>query len=159
MKYYIALGSNLGDRLNFLKAAIEEMAKIGKIKRKSAIYESEPFGFKDQQNFLNAVCILICKYNAETVLGYLKDIENHLGRVKTVHWGPRKIDLDIIDLEGKEIEVKELIIPHPEMHKRNFVLIPLAEIEPEYKDRNGQSIDKMIDGCSGGFIQLYCEQW
>ena len=159
LKYYIALGSNLGDRLDFLKAAVKEVANIGVLVKKSTIYESEPFGFKDQQNYLNAVCVLKCEDDVLMLLRYLKDIEKRLGRKETIRWGPRNIDLDIIDWEGKEIKTKELTLPHPEMHNRNFVLIPLAEIEPEYKLRNGQSIKQILNDCPAGFIEPYSEQW
>ena len=159
LKYYIALGSNIGDRVKFLRAAIKEMVKIGVMEKKSAIYETEPIGFKDQLNYLNAVCILKLDDDAFLLLKRLKLIEKYLGRKKTIRWGPRIIDLDIIDWEGEAIEMENLAIPHPEMHKRNFVLIPLAEIEPGYKDRNGQSIKQMLEACPPGFIERFSEQW
>ena len=159
LKYYIALGSNLGEREKFLKSAMDEIAKIGVIEKKSAIYESEPVGFRDQQKYLNALCTLIYDNDAFSLLKKLKLIEKDLGRKKTIHWGPRIIDLDIIDCDGEIIETESLIIPHPEMHNRNFVMIPLAEIESNYKDRNGQNIEQLLKACPSGFIELYSEQW
>ena len=153
------MGSNLGDRLTFLKAAVNKLAEIGLIENKSAIYETEPYGFKDQPNYLNAVCTFKFVDKAPILLRYLKNIEKHLGRKETIHWGPRFIDLDIIDWDGEVLETSDLIIPHPEMHKRNFVLIPLAEIEPDYKNRDGLNIKQMLDRCSKGFIERYREQW
>jgi 2-amino-4-hydroxy-6-hydroxymethyldihydropteridine diphosphokinase len=159
LNYYIGLGSNIGDRIKYLVSAVNEMAKIGVVEKKSAIYESEPFGYKNQQNFLNAVCMLNSDDDASVLLNRLKEIEKIIGRTDSVRWGPRTIDLDIVDWDGTEIETENIKIPHPEMYNRNFVLIPLAEIEPEYKDRAGKSIKQIIDSCPSGFIKEYCEQW
>ena len=130
MKYYIGIGSNMGDRQNYLLSALNELTKIGVVEKKSAIYESEPFGYKNQQNFLNAVCAFNYKDSAPELLNQLKNIEKKIGRIEVVRWGPRIIDLDIIDRDGEKVETQYLKIPHPEMSNRNFVLIPLADIEP-----------------------------
>ncbi len=135
------------------------MEKIGIIEKKSAIYESEPCGFKNQQNFLNAVCILNFNDDVFVLLNQLKMIEKNMGRKRVVRWGPRIIDLDIIEWNGEKIETNKLKVPHPEMYNRNFVLIPLADIEPEYKDRNGKSIKQILANCPPGFIQKYRKQW
>lgn len=159
MKYYIGLGSNLGEREKYLISALNEIARIGTIEKKSAIYESEPFGYKNQQNFLNAVCILKSDDDVTVLLNRLKDIEKKMGRIESARWGPRIIDLDIIDWSGEKVETEHLKIPHPEFYNRNFVLIPLADIEPDYKDRDGQSIEKILKKCPSGFIQPYSKQW
>jgi 2-amino-4-hydroxy-6-hydroxymethyldihydropteridine diphosphokinase len=159
VKYYIGLGSNIGAREEYLISAINELSGIGVVENKSAIYESEPFGYKNQQNFLNAVCILHFDKDADILFGQLKEIEMNLGRTESVRWGPRIIDLDIIDRDGETVETDNLKIPHPQMNNRNFVLIPLADIEPGYKDRNGLGIKRMIEQCPSGFIQPYCKQW
>lgn len=159
MRYYIGLGSNIGEREKYLISAMNEMAKIGIIEKKSAIYESEPFGYKNQQNFLNAVCILNFNNNVSVLLNQLKEIEKSMGRKGVVRWGPRIIDLDIIDWNGEKIETDKLKVPHPEMYNRNFVLIPLADIEPDYKDRDGKSIKQILVNCPSGFIQQYSKQW
>jgi 2-amino-4-hydroxy-6-hydroxymethyldihydropteridine diphosphokinase len=149
----------MGKREKYLISAINEMAKIGVVEKKSAIYESEPYGYKNQQNFLNAVCIFNFNDNIFMLLEQLKKIEKNMGRKEVARWGPRIIDLDIIDWNGEKIETNELKIPHPEMYNRNFVLIPLADIEPEYKDRNGKSVKQILINCPSGFIQRYFKQW
>lgn len=159
MKYYIALGSNIGEREKYLREALKELKKIGTVIKVSSIYESEPFGFKNQLYFLNAVCILEFDGDAFQLLEKLKFLENKMGRKKNIHWGPRIIDLDIIDYEGEPFETEELAVPHPHMDERLFVLIPLAEIEPEYRERGGRSIKEMIESCTYAHIQCYSEQW
>lgn len=159
MKYFIGLGSNIGDRIKYLVSAVNELAKIGVVEKKSTIYESEPFGYKNQQNFLNAVCILKSDAEVSVLLNQLKEIEMKMGRKDIVRWGPRIIDLDIIDWDGEKVESEGLKIPHPEMYNRNFVLIPLADIEPDYKDRDGHNIKQIIGNCPSGFIQPYSKQW
>ncbi|MEJ2054632.1 MAG: 2-amino-4-hydroxy-6-hydroxymethyldihydropteridine diphosphokinase [Calditrichaceae bacterium] len=159
MKYYVALGSNIGNREDYLRTALKELEKIGDVKKVSSIYESEPFGFKNQSNFLNAVSIFEFNGEAIQLLKRLKSIEKDLGRKTEVHWGPRIIDLDIIDWEGDAIETDNLRIPHPQMGKRLFVLVPLAEIEPGYTDRNGQNVKDMINSCPYAYIYCYSEQW
>ena len=149
----------MGNREKYLISAINEMAKIGVIEKKSAIYESEPYGYKNQQNFLNAVCIFNFNDNVFVLLNQLKKIEKNMGRKEVARWGPRIIDLDIIDWNGEKIDTNEVKIPHPEMYNRNFVLIPLADIEPEYKDRNGKSITQILANCPSGSIQRYFNQW
>lgn len=149
----------MGEREKYLISAVHEMAKIGVIEKKSAIYESEPYGYKNQQNFLNAVCVLNFNDDVFVLLNRLKRIEKNMGRKRIGRWGPRIIDLDIIDWNGEKIETYDLKVPHPDMYKRNFVLIPLADIEPKYKDRNGKSIKQILANCPPGFIQKYRKQW
>ena len=149
----------MGEREKYLISAVCEMAKFGKIEKRSAIYESEPFGYKNQQNFLNAVCILKSDENVTVLFNQLKAIEKNLGRKESVRWGPRIIDLDIVDWDGEKVEADDLKIPHPQMYYRNFVLIPLADIEPDYKARDGRSIEQILEHCPSGFIRTFSKQW
>lgn len=129
---YISFGSNLGKREENIKNAIWLMSEDPNItiKKVSSIYETEPFGKKDQGWFLNGVLEILTKFPPYDLLMVLEDIERRLGRKRSIKWGPRTIDLDIL-LFGKElIETPNLKVPHPGLHQRNFVLVPLAEIAP-----------------------------
>lgn len=129
---YIALGSNLGNREENLKTAIEKIKKIVQIKEISSIYETEPEGYKNQGLFLNMAIEIKTSLGPQELLSNLQEIENEMGRTREIKNGPRTIDLDIIFYEDKIIEEQNLKIPHPLMHKRNFVLLPMNEIAPEF---------------------------
>ena len=159
MRFYIGLGSNIGDRENNIAIALKEIQSIGVVEKRSTIYESKPLGFKDQDDFLNAVCILNANIDAFNLLKRLKLIEKKMGREKSIKWGPRLIDLDIIDWEGETINMHELTIPHPEMQKRKFVLFPLSEIDPDFVHKNGRTIRQLLDNCPDGVIKKYKEHW
>jgi 2-amino-4-hydroxy-6-hydroxymethyldihydropteridine diphosphokinase len=125
------LGSNMDDRLGFLSQAIlllEE--KIGKILKKSSIYETEAWGVKGQDDFLNQAILLSTKLEPKQLLNATQDIENQLGRRKEEQWGSRVIDIDILAYGSKIIKTESLTIPHPLISQRNFVLVPFMEIEP-----------------------------
>ena len=96
----------------------------------SSVYETAPVGFTDQADFLNIVIEVSTSLDAYNLLTLCQEIEHKLGRVRTIRWGPRKVDLDILLYNNDNIEAKSLIIPHPRMHERAFVLIPLLEIAP-----------------------------
>ncbi len=130
---YVAFGSNLGDRKNNILLAMDEMKKK-KIEflRISTMYETEPYGLKDQPKFINCVALVKTIYAPMELMDNLFEIEKMLGRVREVKWGPRTIDLDIIFYDKKIINFVDLIIPHPDMQNRFFVLKPLVEIAPTY---------------------------
>lgn len=131
MRYYLSLGSNVGDRKENLNAACSllEKAQI-KILRYSSIYETQPVDFASQPWFLNQVLEVSTGQIPDELLGIIKKIEKKMGRKRSLPKGPRKIDIDII-LAGEFIQqTPHLKIPHPQMHKRNFVLVPLREIAP-----------------------------
>ncbi|KTW29614.1 folic acid synthesis protein fol1 [Pneumocystis jirovecii RU7] len=126
---YIALGSNLGNKVKFISDAIEKMSIRGiKVLKTSMLYESEPMYFKDQPVFYNAVCKVETSLNPKQLLDELKTIEKEFGRVKTIDKGPRCIDLDIIFFRRKIINSESLIVPHPQALERPFVLKPLCDI-------------------------------
>lgn len=129
---YIGIGSNLGDRVKNCLSAIELMEKehITVIKR-SSIYETEPWGVNNQPLFLNMVIEIETVMNPVELLNILKDIEKKMGRENSYHWGPRIIDLDILLFDNLIVNMDNLIIPHPFLHKRDFVLKPLKEIAPD----------------------------
>jgi 2-amino-4-hydroxy-6-hydroxymethyldihydropteridine diphosphokinase len=131
---YIAIGSNLGDRLDnvkkaVLRAADEENATLVFM---SSFYETEPWGIKEQPAFINAVMGVETELAPAALLAHLKKVEAGLGREKTERWGPRVIDLDIIFYGGLVIDEQGLKIPHPSAHERAFVMVPLAEIAPDF---------------------------
>jgi len=129
---YIGLGSNLGDRLTNIRKAIELIKEEGiEIINKSSIYETEPVGYKEQGWFLNSAVKGKTELSPRRLWKRLEKIEKSMGREKEVKWGPRIIDLDILFYGNEILNGKELKIPHSELHKRRFVLVPLQEIAPK----------------------------
>lgn len=135
MQSIIALGSNMGDRSEYLKEAQEKISqRVGQITRKSKILETEAYGYTEQRDFLNMVISVETELEPDELLNTLLQIEVKLGRVRTIHWGPRTLDLDIIYYGDRIIDTEKLKIPHPDLHNREFVLKPIAEICPEFHD-------------------------
>ncbi len=145
---YIALGSNMGDREQYLKNAAAALSKIRccKVIKISSFLETEPYGVTDQGKFLNACLQLHTLLGPEELLAKLNQIESEAGRERTIRWGPRTLDLDIIFYDDLIYEHDNLCIPHVEMHKRDFVLKPLHEIAP-YKRHPGtrQTVREMLE--------------
>lgn len=127
---FIALGSNLGDRLQNLARARELMSEFIKINTESSVYETPPWGVLEQPRFLNQVIRGSTTLAPLRLLYQLKRIEQEMGRVKSARYGPRIIDLDILLYGDRVIEYKRLQVPHPRMRERAFVLVPLVEIAP-----------------------------
>ena len=127
---YLGVGSNLGNRRKNIKKALDYLAKTKRIKieKTSRIYETEPVGGPPQDKFLNAAIKIKTSLTPQLLLEVLKKIEKDLGRKNTVRWGAREIDLDILLYGNKVIKIKNLVIPHPRMFEREFVLKPLREI-------------------------------
>lgn len=127
---YIALGSNVGNRFENLKEAVERLDKIPEIKvvNTSSIYETDPIGYENQEQFLNMAIQVTTALNPFELLDVCLGTEKKLGRKRDIRWGPRTIDLDILVYNHENIETEILIVPHPRMHERAFVLIPLLEI-------------------------------
>jgi len=128
---YIALGTNLGDRLVNLQTAITALAPEVQVTRRSQIYETPPWGYLDQPAFLNQVVEAQTSLTPHELLGHLKNLEQSLGRKKSILNGPRKIDLDILFYEDLALESPDLTLPHPRIAGRAFVLVPLAELAPD----------------------------
>ncbi len=134
-KTYLSLGSNIGDRRENLREAIKNLKENGvKVVKISSVYETAPVGYLDQDKFLNIACLAETDYSPEGLLTALKGIETRMGRQKTVRFGPRNIDIDIIYYDDVTMSTRDLIIPHPRMHERAFVLVPLCEIAKDYLD-------------------------
>jgi len=141
---FIALGSNLGDRLAHLEAALGELGRDPgtRIHAVSHAYESEPWGVADQPAFANAVASVDFRGEADALLGVLKDIEEHMGRQPAQRYGPRVIDLDILLFGDEEWVSDELTIPHPRMLERDFVVTPLLEIAPDTALPDGSAVTR-----------------
>lgn len=138
-KVYLGLGSNIEPRLDFLQEAVEKIANTEEIKiiKKSSIYQTKPYGYLEQEDFLNAVILIETSLAPEELLERVLEIEKEIGRVRDEVWGPRKIDIDILLYDKIKYDSSNLIIPHPEIKKRAFVMIPLLEIA----DSNSLVID------------------
>ena len=131
-KVWIALGSNMGEGRKNLDLAIKMMNERGvSVKKVSTYIETEPYGYTEQDNFVNAVCIAKTKLSPRELLETLLKIELDMGRVRIIKWGPRIIDLDILFYEDLIIDEEDLKVPHIEIQKRSFVLEPVNEISPD----------------------------
>lgn len=157
---YLALGSNIGNRMEHLLEALGRIEKIPGIDiiKKSRIYETEPVGYLEQEFFLNMVIMINTDKKPLALLGELQQIEVAMKRVKEIHWGPRTIDIDILLYGEMVIDLPQLIVPHPRMKERAFVLIPLKEL---YKSDTvaGGKIDVFIENSSDRTgVRLYSEK-
>ena len=127
---YIGLGSNLGDSLETLRAATARLASLGTVVGASPVYESDPVGLEAQPAFQNAVVALDTTLTPSHLLDGLLAIEAEFKRERTLRWGPRTLDLDLIWFDGLELDTSRLTLPHPRAHEREFVLRPLADLAP-----------------------------
>lgn len=160
---YIGFGSNIGDRLSYIQNALHSLSDADGItlKKVSSLYKTAPIGFEAQEDFLNGVVSIKTSLSPHNLLYTLKDIEISIGRKHRTRWGPREIDMDMLIYGDQCLQTPNLVIPHPEMHLRRFVLVPLAEIAPNLShpvfDKTVQSLlDNLEDDKSvmkTGFIR------
>jgi len=131
IKAYLSLGSNIDDRYDYLMKSLKLIHLHDRITvtNVSSIYETDPVGYEEQNPFLNMAVEIKTSLNPYELLEYCLMVEKELGRVRDIRWGPRKIDIDILLYNQKIIEDETLVIPHPRMHEREFVLIPLTELD------------------------------
>jgi len=129
---YIAMGSNVGDKLLQCQKAISQILKVDrhKLLAQSSFYKTQPLGYPAQDWFINGVIKIETDLEPHQLLGSLKAIESCLGRRETFRWGPREIDLDLLFCDDEQIQSEDLVLPHPRLHERQFALTPLAEIDP-----------------------------
>jgi 2-amino-4-hydroxy-6-hydroxymethyldihydropteridine diphosphokinase len=125
---FIGLGSNVGDKEATLNAAVEKLRNIAEIKKISSVYETEPMEYENQEWFLNMAVEMATALQPHALLKQLHRIEESLGRTREIRYGPRTMDLDILLYDDAILREKDLIIPHPKMRERAFVLVPLREI-------------------------------
>jgi len=145
---YLLLGGNTGNRMKNLNSAVEMICDgIGKVIRTSSVYETEPFGFRDKRQFFNVCVIVETKLSPHQILKVISEIETTLGRKrKTEKYVSRTIDIDILFYNDIIFNEPSLNIPHPEVHKRNFALIPMAEISPEFiHPVLGKTISRLLE--------------
>ncbi|MBX0310880.1 MAG: 2-amino-4-hydroxy-6-hydroxymethyldihydropteridine diphosphokinase [Sulfurihydrogenibium sp.] len=128
---YLGLGSNVGDRLLNLNKAIELLSEKIQILKKSKIYVSKAVGYTNQPDFYNMVLYGKTDLSPEELFNFIKDVEKNAGRVYRFHWGPREIDIDILFYNDLVYKSDKLNIPHPRLHERDFVLLPLIELNPK----------------------------
>ncbi|UKN03394.1 2-amino-4-hydroxy-6-hydroxymethyldihydropteridine diphosphokinase [Paracrocinitomix mangrovi] len=136
LEVYISVGSNQGDSIKIMEQAYDLInERVGEIVLKSSFYETEPWGFDAEQNFINSVIKIKSTTSPEKILEKLLEIERVFGRIRSGKNGyeSRPLDLDIVDVKGVVKTTQSLDIPHPRMHERGFVLLPLLEIDPLWK--------------------------
>jgi 2-amino-4-hydroxy-6-hydroxymethyldihydropteridine diphosphokinase len=152
----LSLGSNMGNRLDNIRRAVGVMRPLGSVTAKSEVYETPPWGILAQPRFLNACVLLETETMPLDLLAGLKDIERGLGRVQREHWGPREIDIDILTYGDEVLEEPGLVVPHPFMKERAFVLRPLFEIAPDLKlPPDGGEIARLIEKLdTSGIIRI-----
>jgi 2-amino-4-hydroxy-6-hydroxymethyldihydropteridine diphosphokinase len=149
-KIYLLLGSNMGDNQKQLSAAITNVTrKIGKVIRKSKLYTTAAWGNSNQPDFLNQVIIVETKLTGLQTMEVILEIEKKMGRVRTTKNAPRIIDIDILFFNKDIIAKKNLDVPHPQIEKRRFVLVPLNELSPAFKHPvSGKTIHQLLNGCT-----------
>ena len=132
---FIGFGSNLGDRLENCRKALEALAALpqSRLLKTSSFYETDPVGLEGQPHFINGVVLLQTGKDAHWLLSQMLNIENSFGRIRTQKWGPRSIDLDLLFFDDLVIDSPDLRVPHPLLHERRFVLEPLNEISPSFR--------------------------
>lgn len=129
---YLGLGSNLGDRLGHLRRAVALLEARGvRVLRSSRVYETDPMGGPSQPDYLNAVVEVETDGAARDLLEACLSVEEALGRERDERWGPRNIDVDLLTFADETIDEPDLTVPHPRMHQRAFVLVPLLELDPD----------------------------
>lgn len=133
-RIFLGLGSNIGDRTNYISDAVSEIKinKAIKFVKSSSLYETEPWGVEKQNLFLNIVIEIYTSLTPGELLKFIKETETKLGRTARKKWTEREIDIDILFYDDLIIKKKGLSIPHPEIYNRNFVLIPMNEIAPDF---------------------------
>ncbi|MBN2848227.1 MAG: 2-amino-4-hydroxy-6-hydroxymethyldihydropteridine diphosphokinase [Coriobacteriia bacterium] len=149
---FLGLGSNLGDRLEMLRRALDAIDALDTttVLAVSRAVESEPWGVTDQPSFANAVARIGTALPADRLLGLLQEIEVGLGREKTARYGPRAIDIDIVLYGDDEWDTPELVVPHPRFAERDFVVTPLLEVDPEVRWPDGTPVTR--DGATQGRV-------
>jgi len=153
---YLALGSNLGNRATNLKEALASLSPQMEVKAKSKVYETPPWGHTEQEKFFNQVVMVKTYLEPELLLKHLKRLEVALGRKASFQNGPRLIDIDILFYDDLVLESPALVIPHPHVHERGFVLLPMLDIAPDLVHPVKQrSVRDMLAGCDlQGIVQI-----
>jgi len=149
-KAILLIGGNLGDRTGHLQQAVEQIDKqVGKVEKISALYETAAWGHVEQPDYLNQALLVSTGMDARTLLQTVLAIEHNIGRIRRQKWGARVIDIDIIFYNDAIINEPDLKIPHPQMQFRQFVLVPLTEIIPDWQHPVlHQSVSTLLENCT-----------
>ena len=127
---YVGLGANLGDARATLAGAVESLVELGEVRAVSPLYETDPVGLEDQPPFLTAVAVVATSRAPHRLRAELLAIEARFGRERTIRWGPRTLDLDLLAMDGVQLDEPQLTVPHPRLAEREFALRPLADVAP-----------------------------
>lgn len=160
-RIYVGLGSNISPRVTYLKKAVKGIEALGvAIDAVSSLYRTSPVGNENQNFFLNAVLSGATSLPAEAVMEGLLSVEKSLGRIRGERWGPRTIDLDLLLYDRIEMESARLILPHPRMTERKFVLVPLLELAPDLVSPRGERYAGFLSRIGGAQkIRFYRKCW
>lgn len=158
MEYALSLGTNIGDRLDNLRSAIASINLVPytRVVKCSSVYETEPVGYAEQDDFYNIAVLVESELEPNEILGMCLGIEAGFNRIREFKNGPRILDIDVIFCEGKEIQTKNLTVPHPRCFERRFVLEPLLELLPDGKFY-GINFKKYIEKIDGQAIRIACK--
>ena len=156
MKAYLGIGTNIGDRIKNLSDAISalDLLPLTKVTDCSNVYETDPVGYSDQDDFLNIVVEVETKLNSDNLLGAALGVEAALGRIRTIKNGPRIIDIDVLLYENEIKNTETLVLPHPRMMERDFVLVPLLDLNFDGIIER-KTIEKNL--CNSG-VRFYCSK-
>jgi 2-amino-4-hydroxy-6-hydroxymethyldihydropteridine diphosphokinase len=153
---FVALGSNLGDRLANLRSAVGALPPQIAVLASSPVYETAPWGVVEQPVFLNMAVRAKTRLSPQDVLHFLKALEVRLGREPSIRWGPRRIDLDLLFYDTLVLDTPELVLPHPRLQERAFVLVPLSDLAPEFvHPQLGRSVQELLDSIGEEGIVRY----
>jgi len=162
VQVYIGLGSNLDGPEQQIKQALQDLNAINKTRliQNAGLFKSSPMGPQDQPDYLNSVALIETELDAELLLNELQRIENHHGRVRTRHWGERTLDLDVLLYGDKIINTERLVVPHPGLADREFVLYPLEKINPELIVPGLGKVKALVEACPANGIEYLgtCDQ-
>ena len=157
----IALGANLGKPVEALRFARRELAKVGDVQGVSRLYRTAPIGGPpDQPPYVNAALALRTALEPRALLGVLLDIERAAGRVRRERWGPRVLDLDLLAVDDRRIDTPDLVLPHPRLLERAFVLAPLSDVAPDWRHpETGATVLDALTAVSIEGVAILDEDW
>lgn len=143
---FLGLGSNVGDRLTTLQAAVDLLHAdpVTRVDEVSSVYETEPVGGPEQEAFLNLAVRVATRRSPHRLLRLCNEVEARLGRVRTVRWGPRTIDVDVLLYDDLVVAARDLVVPHPRLVERPFALVPLMEVAPGARLPDGRSLASLL---------------